>query len=622
MTSFPPIPAGGGSDATAGDTPTVTFQLASAIADGILSGSTRLAPSRGVTWSDLGLVLAGMAYKGTVVMAAEEWAADAEITIPSGTHLIIEKGATIEGTIEFSEGTIAQNAIFYNNGGTTDPTAETTLAADAAAGDVELELTSEVGFDVGGWFRIITLARTRTYLIIAKDGNTITIDRPLRRPFAEGDDVQAIPAARDITIEGNGVQITGQADALVQIASGVNCHLLDIDAAFEGKFGACFDLGTRDSTMDNVRVDSLGITPGNILVANSEDIDLYDCVGVRAGVPGSGLGVSILVASSDNVRGWGGSFTESANSGCELTAEDASDTFGVRGSGFNGTFFGKATGAAVQFLNGSSFNTFTNCDASDSQSGWSFTGGSAAANGNELVGCRADRNSVIGFGANAATVNRLVACSGEGNVVGFAEISAGADLEFVAMHLNDTSEAVPGQGLILATGAGSRARIVGGYATSSRAVCHLVEVAAGAKASIDGGTRYVAAGANCALVLVAQGVASLGKCSAETPAGFGVYLNGAAAYARIGDQADLSGAGTPLSENAGGKFNRGQIALTAAVNLAVAFGDTKATDRFFWSYATNVGATGVVIPGAPVVATGFTIVGLAGDTSLINYEIR
>jgi hypothetical protein len=65
------------------------------------------------------------------------------------------------------------------------------------------------------------------------------------------------------------------------------------------------------------------------------------------------------------------------------------------------------------------------------------------------------------------------------------------------------------------------------------------------------------------------------------------------------------------------------VALTGAVAVALAFGDTNAQDRCFITWVAAGGVqTGICNVGAPVVGTGFNVAGIALDTSTFHYEIR
>ena len=586
----------------------------------LLDDGITMAPSRGATWTSLGAAMTALAYHGSITMAAEAWTADVAVITPNGTHLIIREGATINGTIALSPGTIAQNAIFYNNGGTTAPTASTTLTANAAAGAVQLALTSAVGFNVGSWFRILEgAAYTRTYKILTKVGNTITIDRPLRRPFTiAAAVVEAIPACRDITIEGNGVAITGQADACVQYASGVNCHLLDLFPALTtAKFQVVYDLGTRDSTMDSVHADSGGVIPTCILLANNEEVDLYDCTGIRAG--GAGAPTNLFIPSSDNVRTWGGTFTVATNN-MTLAVEDASDPFGTRGASFHGTFFGNATGAGILVQNGSSDNTWVGVEVAFCQTGYTFAAGGNAANNNTLVGGVIRGHSQVGI-LNALGDNFVQGVDFRDNLVGCATISAGT-LAVTGGKAIDTV-ASGAQGLFLVSGATARLVLMGIQGSTTRNAVHLVETAGGGFVQIGGGARYIGVGANDAgLFMNGPSTAHVDDFTVVAP--FGLYLNNAAAYCRRGDGVNVAGCATPYTVGPGA-FNFGQVALNGNAAVAVGFGDTNAQDRFFYSVVAFIGAaaTGALAAGAPVAGVGFSIVAMvATDISTIDYEIR
>jgi hypothetical protein len=595
----------------------------------LVGGNITLAPSRGATWATLIAARTAMAYHGSITCEAEAWTADVGVALvtnlPNGTHEIWETGATINGTIAFSPGTIAQNAIWYNNGGTTAPTAATTLAVNATFAATSLELTNAAGFNVNGWFRIQEgVAYTRTYRILAKAGDVITIDRPLRRPFTAGATCEALIACRDITIEGNGVVVTGQADALIQIASGVNCHFLDINATWTGKgFGACFDLGSRDCTMNNVFVDCQGLTQQCFLIANTENIDLYDCIGIRAGVAGAPTGVVLAVPSSDDFHCWGGSFTESDGSVCILDVEDATDPYGTRGSTFSDVYFGNAAGSGVLVQNGSSFNTWVGCEFSYNQSGIGFANGLTAPNENTVQGGVA-RGNTQGHVFAAMGTNKIIGLSCSEGPVNVVVVNNNAVLECIGVQNMDTSGAAAAGSMFIVTGAVLIAS--GCIANTNRAAHHMFETGAAGRLVIAGGCRFTGTAANCAgLLMNAASVARVDNFTVVSAAGgFGIFLNNAAAFCRLGSNVDVAGATTPYNI-AAGAFNRSlvPVALNGAVPVPLAFGDTNAQDRCFTTLVAAGGVpTGQIFTGAPVVGTGFNVVGVAGDTSTFHYEIR
>lgn len=584
-----------------------------------------LFPSQGATWTRLLAARVATAGKATLVLAGEAWTMDVATTLatsaPNGLHEIWEPGATINCTVALSPGTVAQNGVWYSTGGTTAPTASTTLNGNVAAGATTMTLTNATGFNVGGWFRVQRgIAYTRTYKIVGKAGSVITLDRPTKRTFNNGDTVEAITAARNITVEGNGVVVTGTVDALWQLASGVNCHFLDIVGRLtSAKFNACFDLGSRDCSADHADVDGNAAITSCLLVHNAENIDLYDCIGTRVG--GAGTPTVLSFASNDNCHDWAGHYTGGTRA-CVLDVEDLTDTYGCRSCTFNGTFFGKATGLGVELINSSSQNVFNGCESSDNQSGWGFGGGNGPANGNALIGCAANRNSQVAVVANGATKNVAIRLSAEGNTVAFAGIAdAGTEFEFVDPYVNDTSTAPAIQGLIqLSTGA--VVRVIGGYATTARNACHFMEINGASQGSIDANFRFNGTAANNAMVIVSSGVIRLTGSVRIVDADFGVYLNGATAYARIGQDVDLSLATTPLFIGAGAA-NIGTFALSGASPsvATVAFGDTKSTDKIWLTRKTAGGTAGPQPTWVNTPGTGFALSGGNADTSVYEYRI-
>ena len=454
--------------------------------------------------------------------------------------------------------------------------------------------------------------------VIGVAGAVLTLDRPVRRPYSNNDVVSVCTTARDIKIYGGGMQISGSAVAITQLTTARDCYVEDVHAAnIDMQFAHVWDVASRDCKTERCTVDCGGITPGAYLLAfGAENIDINDCDSYNAG-PG-GAAANVYIASADDCRITGGVHAGSTGTTLIMTRDDVSDTIGCQNCIVDGGAWLKAVAGAIDVDIGT-VNQIYGADTSYSQSGIVL---GINANATLVDGGSAQGNTVYGI-TNSGTGNRVVGHAVT-NQDAPAYAAQGGSFECSACMVDDTSTAAVADAHFTAFLAGTVFRVNGcRVRVATRALQHFARCYSGAKMYFDGGNRFDATGANCWGVIVDQGVVRVaGTVINSTGAGsIGVATNGAAGFARIADDVDVSACPTPFASPGGGNFNRGRIALTAAAALAIAFGDTKATDQFKWSYETNVGATGVVISGAPVVGTGYNIVGLAGDTSIINYSI-
>lgn len=570
-------------------------------------------------WARLAGAWTAMAYMGEVWMNAGAWRCDTEQVIPSGTTLQMTAGVTIASTLVANPPDFT-GTVFFNDGGTTAVNL-TTVAVDAGTDSSSLQVANAAAIAIGN--RIIirnSVAWATARQVVNKVGNVLTLDRPLLRPFIVGDGVAVIATARDITIRGNGATITGTGDAAMLFSAAWDCEVSGLNLDTTTTYGLVYDIASRDSIIDGCTVDGNLALESAYQIDSAESCDIVDCYSTR---PANN---NIVMAGSIDCHIMRGIHADAAaDNGMLMTILDAGDTIGCRGcTADNVTFVGAGAGSGIRVINNSSDNTFTGCDFSYNQGGVTFTAG---ASRNAIVGGRARANTQVAVLAQGATAlgNRVIGMSCEGHVVGVFQATTGAELEIADLTIDDSAAVNPTQAMVLVSDANTVVRIIGVRAHTARTGGSnsqtFVHVTATAKVFISGNSRYVAVSVNGAAVRVDSGVARISDFVAIVPGSFGLWLNGATGYARIGSNCDFSACGTPFQITAGA-MNRGRVALTAAVAVAIAFGDTNATDDFFWSYETNVGATGIVISGAPVVGTGFNIVGIAGDTSFINYEIR
>lgn len=558
---------------------------------------------------------AAMAYKGEVHMLPGTWNCKTAQSTPNGTTLRGNAGVTIVSTLAPTAPLDFSNSVFYNSGNRDITT--TTLSANAAAGANTIQVNSAAGIAVGTRFLI---QHGNAYWTqreaIAVVGTTVTLDRPVMRPYSTNDVVSVATTTRDIRILGGGMLITGTGVAPVEFVTARDCYIADVFASVSMQFGFLYDVASRDCAFERCSINCNNATSSGYLLAfGDENISVIDCDSYRAGPGGAACGV--YMASNDNCRVIRGFHSGSSAFGVLLTRDDLSDPIGCVGCVIDSTAFTKNAGAGVQFDIGSG-NVARNVTSSYNQTGFAF---GLNATRNLVSGGTAVGNTALAAG-NSGTSNVIDGLAMATHPVGTIEGFAG-ELEVANCNILDDSTTAATAGIIAVNSANVVVRINGTKGVSTRNASHFVRCSqATAVVLIDGATSFTGSAANNFGVLVDAGVARISGFRCVSAAGVGVYLNGAAAYARIADDVDVSGCGTPLNI-AAGAMNRGTIALNGAAGVAVGFGDTKSTDRLFWSYKTAGGTpSGVVIVGNPTAGVGFTISGVAGDTSTIYYEIR
>lgn len=570
-------------------------------------------------WARLMAACAAMAYQGEVWMQAGSWRCDTAPVggIANGAVLRGNPGVQIAATLPKSAPADFSNSVFYNSGNR-DLTLTTVVGA-VARGANSIVVASAAGIAIGTRLLIEHgLAYWTQREVVDVIGTTLTLDRPVLRPYSNNDVVSVLTSARDIKIYGGGMVVTGSAVAITQLTSARDCYVEDVHAHdIDMQFGHVWDVASRDCKSERCTVDCGSITPGGFLLAfGAENIEVVDCETYRPGPLAADSGV--YIASADNCRIVRGCHEGGTGIACLLTRDDPTDTIGCQGVILDSVWFGKSANQGVDIDIGNG-NAIVNCETSYNQTGVTF--GTNATN-NEVIGGVARGNTVIAAG-NSGIGNRVI-----GQTVSDFNHHAyecfGGDMEIADCVINDTSASVAVESLMVVNSANAVMRIKGVKANTNRNAEHFVrQTNATARIYISGGCRFVGTSTNNFGVLVDAGIVQVDDLFVSSPGagGRGLVTNGATGGIRIGTGVDVSGCATPIGVLGGGSFNRGRVALTAATALAIAWVGCTAQDQFKWSYETDVNASGVVIAGAPIAGTGFTIVGRALDTSIINYSI-
>lgn len=562
-------------------------------------------------WPALFRALTEMAYIGKVVMAAGTWYAKSDQVIPSGSWLVMNPGVTIVSSLSAAEPAFV-GSVFYNVG---SRPATTTLSADVAAGAFSVTVADASAISVGD---TILLQHGAAWWhqrdVLGKSSNTLTLDAALPRPYSSADTVSKITPARDIRIEGNNAMITGTGGAIVEITCARDCHISGIiaDVSVTGTFA--WDVGSRGCTFERCISYGNGTTHEGQLLTQCEDCHVIQCKSFNSSA------YSVFVTSCDACTIRGGFFSGSGGSGLHFAPEDVSDTIGCQDCAVIGATVTGATTNGIFVSTASRGLTFADCTSSFNNCGLNLSG--AAAKNCTFIG------GTIRGNAQSAVVN----AGGVGNRVVGAVISqhttqtvscTSGEIEVADCTFEDTAVASAGTALMYAVGATAQLRSNNNRALTTRTAQHMHAVATGGKMWIDGG-RYESSGStNNYAVLVGQGTVRVDHLVTVLGTGsIGVDVANASGHCRMGSGNDFSGAATQFNV-ASGDINRGTFTLNGTTPVSVAFGDTNAKDRLFYSLKTSGGTpTGIVFVGAPSVGTGFSVSGVAGDTSTYEYEIR
>jgi hypothetical protein len=576
-------------------------------------------------WVRVENACAAMAYFGEVWLAAGAWVCNAVLAngIANGTVLRGNPGVNVAVTLPQSAPVDFSNCPFFNDGDR--DLALTTITVGGNPQDTTVTVASTVGIAIGSRILIEQLnAYWKQRSVKNIVGNVLTLDRPLTRPFTNGSVVSVTTTTRDIKIYGGGMTVTGTGVEPVEFVTARDCYLSDIHFKATGagwQFGPGFDVGSRDCVMERITMDCANLSNTAFLVAfGGENIDLDDCDGYNAGP--AGAAACVYLESCDDIHVDGGFFSGSSGTGAILTRVNVADTIGCRGITLSNATFDKATAAGISVDIGDG-NNFVACNTSFNQSGVTY---STNATNNATLGGAA-RGNTVAAGVNSGTGNKWVGCTVE-NFDSTAYQAQGGTCEIADCTITDTSTAAVVDAHITSFGATTICRVSGVRSTvTARNLQHFARVYSGSSMFFDGNCRFdaTAGTTNNWGVLCDQGVARVsGTVINSTGAGSnGLNSNGANGYLRVSDDVNVSTCPTPFGGTLT-NFNRGTVALTANVAKAVAFGDTKTTDRLWWTYTTTLaGATGLVTGGGtPVAATGFNLTAAVGDTSTVAYWIN
>ena len=438
---------------------------------------------------------------------------------------------------------------------------------------------------------------------------TVITERPILKPFPYGSTVAITPGfAYNISIEGNEALCTGTGDRYVQIVMGRNCHVRRL--RFQGtnvqQFTCAFDYGgVRCSFEYCAVINATGGTGFGLEDNEFSGIESCYCSGVQA---------SGLVLNECNGCYINNSAAENCADGVVCLFE-APDAYGTHNCVIFNCQSLSNTGDGFKLW------TATNVDVIGCTSQYNALSGFNCENGGTEVrftGCCATNNGTYGLHLNSGgggfyVANMRTADNGTAGV-----FAGGTSQTFVNLDTNE-----PGAGITVPSGQvvtiqgwrhndGTAATGFAGLYCFNATGCRMTVNGARIE-TLNGPYPFIVYGSGSLLVIDQSIVLPAVYC--------GVYI-GNSGTARIGTSVDVSATTNKFIDDGTGKgFNRGSVALTGAVGVAVKFGDIKSTDQVLFSLQTVGGTQGPVPSYTITPGTGFTVTGTAADTSVYNYRV-
>lgn len=437
---------------------------------------------------------------------------------------------------------------------------------------------------------------------------TIGLDRPVVFPFVVGDRVdELLSYPHDIRIYGNGMQMSGTGDRIIEILSSHNCEIRDVhyDAISGVTIGVAisFDIGGWENRMIDVTA-NLGGSAGADGVSLESQERSY---GLRCrGSNGNG---GILV-----VDGWG------------VTLEDCS---AQQCTPVGGISILSNTGSLGAFNTSVLQNNVLSCANGISISDRCFE---TCVDSSAFIACGIGLN--ITSGATSTKVKNIdVSRSTTKCISAAAEVDIdGVVARNIAVAMNNACDFMSGNSRIrcldwqsastapvnVITHSGTLLEVENcNVSVADSTVASEVIYCGAGRVNVHGGNF---SGTGLAIAVRCDtGLISLKDVIIAATGGIGLFVNGASSFIRHSD-VDVSTCATQTLTSTGGTFNRGTFTLAGAT--AVSFSNLKATDNVKLTLVSLGGAgTGLAPRTVKTPGTGFTSTPPAGDTSVWDYEI-
>lgn len=520
-------------------------------------------------WPALATTMAQWAYKRPIVLAPGTYHCKTRQFIPSGTHLILSAGVTIDNT---GLAATDQSYSVFTADAANFSLSTTTLASTPTVGGTSLVLTAApAGIAVGSMVRVQNGATTfgfQMFEVIAWNAGTktVTTDRTVIFPFAGGDAVtvySGIP--QDIIIEGNGAIISGTGGfRAVEFTGTRRCrirglrHLPTIGMTTELSFA--FDVAGYDNQFIDCEADGNNIGNTGFALESQENSHVIRCQSRR-------FTVSAMTAFDCLA----GSFTDCRGSlsqyGCAV-ARDGASAPGCLDFVVKGGVFDANTTAGIGVINGSQHTQIIGASARYNPINLQI-GDSTSAVDTAIIGgdFRNGTTSCINVGT-LATGTRISGCDVSGSPSG----------AYLALSNECFAEGLIGHGApgAIATFAAAAYDVVmsGCRLSSTNNATNHIEPASGVKLTAD---DCVFGFATSGLVADAGSIIKVSRtrtynAGAGTP--YSIFGNGGQTWIGDGNDFGANGAGTGPAALSSGSFSypqRWQMSDQGAINTATRY---------------------------------------------------
>lgn len=560
--------------------------------------------------SQIMTALNSSAYKYTIVLspinkngARANFLIKSRITVPSGSNIIGLPGTVIKSTI--TPDSSPQNAVFWATLGTG---VASTLAATPTVGSSSISVNADI-CAINDYILIQTGLIVATYKVIAKSGVgpfTYTLERPIVfTAFASGNDVRRVVSLpRDITIDGNGMLVSGTATRLFQFSGSHNVHLknINIDATYgmATDLVCSFDVGGWFNSFENVNVDCNGVGTEGLALESQERSLITNCTIRKASAYGIVAYDSVfcdVVSCKTFLCNGGFVFTADGNVIGSLSCRAINcEAYNSTASGFTA-------------INGSSRCQFIGCSAKYNATGIVIGDPGSTVMGSIIDSCDLSNNAT-GYAQGGTTRNSLISNIDTSGCTAYGiNINSGSDASISGWTHNGAMTG--GNSILISAGSINitNARIV-----TTNAALNTFVISGGVCNILN---SYVSSPAGSNMINAQAGVVKV-AFTVLTGGGIGLYVNGGTI--RRGEHNDFSGCTAQVTYSSG-QINEGIVVLNGSTPVAVAFTDMKTTDKVTLFRTTNGGTPGI----NPLVTinngVGFSVTGAALDTSTYTYRI-
>lgn len=251
-------------------------------------------------WPRLKILADIYAYKATIVLRSGLWICRSKQNLPSGTHIKGSAGVRIKQELTHT-GTDPFNAAFSSSPKFAPQPVEGRLIEQPDP--YGRFILCDTAFQPGEFLRIWRGNHgllTHYFEAVSIEGAgpyKIYLSRSLGAQFKTGDLVQGVASIpRDITIEGNGMRISGTGDRYVEIAAGLQCLVSDLHAdtqhggLSDDSPAMSFDIGGNYCSFVDCSVESEAfLINDGIIVESGYECTIKRCRTSHTGVTGLGL---------------------------------------------------------------------------------------------------------------------------------------------------------------------------------------------------------------------------------------------------------------------------------------------------------------------------------------------